>query len=68
MKYALSLIAAVAMIGCASRQPKEDPAIAVLETHVAMEQSYQASGDTLKDLNSAIERAERALNDAEKRK
>ena len=62
------LIATVAISGCASTKHTEDPAIAVLETHVALEQSSKASGDTLKDLNAAIERAEKALEDAEKRK
>lgn len=61
-----TLLVIAGLSGCATREPKQDPAVAVAKTQIALEIASRASGDAIKDLNTAIAAAEKNLNEAEK--
>jgi len=64
MKYAIIL--ALFAVGCAARAPKQDPAVAVLNTHGDIERSGKTSDDAIKNLQRAIERTEKQLEESER--
>ncbi len=66
MKTILLLICLLLVIGCASKQPKQDPAVAVVNTQAAIEKSQRASGSAIEQLNKSLDAAEKSLDEAER--
>ena len=68
MKYLIIPVVAIFAVGCASRQPKQDPEVAVAGTQADMETSGKVSDDAIKNLQEAIENTEKHLDEGEKGK